>query len=121
MDEDEERPMVNLENIEEAGVLVAVKDTSMEEVVADENKEDVVMDETIHEAPLGKGISGALRLLKERGSLKETVDWGGRNTDKKKSKLVGISDPNEAKEIRIERVDEFGRIVSVSVFFSYKL
>lgn len=111
MDEDDERPTLNSENKEEAGDLVVINDSTMEEVVADEN-EDVALDETIHEAPLGKGISGALRLLKERGSLKETVDWGGRNTDKKKSKLVGINDPDEPKEIRIERVDEFGRIMT---------
>ncbi|CAM8949357.1 unnamed protein product [Rhodiola kirilowii] len=112
MDEDEERPTLTIENKEETGSWADVKETAKDESVADESKEDISLDETIHEVPVGKGLSGALKLLKERGSLKESVEWGGRNTDKKKSKLVGISDTNEAKEIRIERVDEFGRIMT---------
>ncbi|KAL9673174.1 hypothetical protein QQ045_029428 [Rhodiola kirilowii] len=106
MDEDEERPTLNKE---ETGSWADVKETAKDESVADE---DIVLDETIYEVPVGKGLYGALKLLKERGSLKESVEWGGRNIDKKKSKLVGISDTNEAKEIHIERVDEFGRIMT---------
>uniref|UniRef100_A0A7N0TH55 SART-1 n=1 Tax=Kalanchoe fedtschenkoi TaxID=63787 RepID=A0A7N0TH55_KALFE len=112
MDEDEGRPLSDTENKEEAGGWEDVKDVVKDENVAEETKEDIVLDETIHEVPVGKGLSGALKLLKDRGSLKETVEWGGRNTDKKKSKLVGIQDTNAAKEIRIERVDEFGRIMT---------
>ncbi|CAM8981456.1 unnamed protein product [Rhodiola kirilowii] len=108
-DKDEERPTLNKENKEETGSWADVKETAKDESVADE---DIVLDETIHEVPVGKGLFGALKLLKERGSLKESVEWGGRNADKKKSKLVGISDTNEAKEIHIERVDEFGRIMT---------
>lgn len=89
-----------------------VKDDIKDEKMADE-EEDVKPDETIHESSLGKGLSGALRLLKDRGTLKDTVEWGGRNMDKKKSKLVGIVNENDdKKEIRIERTDEYGRIVS---------
>ncbi|CAL0303627.1 unnamed protein product [Lupinus luteus] len=82
-----------------------------------EEKEDVVPDETIHEVAVGKGLSGALKLLKERGTLKESIEWGGRNMDKKKSKLVGIVDDEgkeeqKKREIRIERTDEFGRILT---------
>ncbi|KAE9592547.1 putative SNU66/SART1 family protein [Lupinus albus] len=82
-----------------------------------EDKEDIVPDETIHEVAVGKGLSGALKLLKERGTLKESIEWGGRNMDKKKSKLVGIVDDEgkeeqKKREIRIERTDEFGRILT---------
>ena len=55
-------------------------------------------DETTHEVAVGKGLSGVLKLLKERGTLKESIEWGGRNMDKKKSKLVGIVDDDESKE-----------------------
>ena len=54
--------------------------------------------ETIHEVAVGKGLSGVPKLLKERGTLKESIEWGGRNMDKKKSKLVGIVDDDESKE-----------------------
>ncbi|XP_071690595.1 SART-1 family protein DOT2-like [Rutidosis leptorrhynchoides] len=73
---------------------------------------DVKPDETIHECSLGKGLSGVLQLLKS-GNLKDTVELGGRNMDKKKSKLVGIVNENDdKKEIRIERTDEYGRILT---------
>lgn len=128
MQEDEE-PKVSEEEIkDEAGGWTEVNDVSKDEEPADEDKEETVPDETIHEVAVGKGLSGALKLLKDRGTLKESIDWGGRNMDKKKSKLVGIVDDDEAKdtrsstlvdykkEIRIERTDEFGRIVSSSLF-----
>ncbi|KAJ4763508.1 U4/U6.U5 tri-snRNP-associated protein 1 [Rhynchospora pubera] len=79
-----------------------------------EEKDEITPDEIIHEAAVGKGLAGALKLLKDRGTLNEGIDWGGRTMDKKKSKLVGIVDepaPKE-KEIRIERTDEFGRIMT---------
>lgn len=63
---------------------------------------------------MGKGLSGALKLLKEQGTLKETIEWGGWNMDKKKSKLVGVIDEEGPKEIRIESRDEFGQILSYS-------
>lgn len=69
----------------------------------------------VKEVAVGKGLAGVLQLLKERGSLKETVDWGGRNMDKKKSKLVGIVDESNnvvgQRDILLDRVDEFGRTV----------
>ncbi|KAG2721801.1 hypothetical protein I3760_02G098100 [Carya illinoinensis] len=124
MQEDEE-PKVSEEEIkDEAGGWTEVNDVSKDEEPADEDKEETVPDETIHEVAVGKGLSGALKLLKDRGTLKESIDWGGRNMDKKKSKLVGIVDDDEAKdtrsstlvdykkEIRIERTDEFGRIMT---------
>ena len=77
----------------------------------DNGSEKVNPDEVIHEVVVGKGLSGALKLLQDRGALKESVEWGGRTMDKKKSKLVGVLDNEGTKEIRIERTDEFGRIV----------
>ncbi|KAF8017882.1 hypothetical protein BT93_H2941 [Corymbia citriodora subsp. variegata] len=75
------------------------------------DKEEVVLDETIHEATVGKGLSGALKLFRERGTLNETVEWGGRNMDKKKSKFVGNADDGQ-KEICIEKTDEFGQMLT---------
>ncbi|CAA2957431.1 SART-1 family DOT2 [Olea europaea subsp. europaea] len=90
--------------------------TEVEEIMKNETpaeeEEEAIPDETIHESAVGKGLAGALKLLKDRGTLKETVEWGGRNMDKKKSKLVGIYDDDKAKEIRIERTDEYGRILT---------
>ncbi|XP_043700636.1 SART-1 family protein DOT2 isoform X2 [Telopea speciosissima] len=112
MDEDEVPKSSDQEKKDEAGGWMEVKDTDKDEHPINEEKEEIVLDETIHEAAVGKGLSGALKLLKERGTLKETVDLGGRNMDKKKSKLVGIYDNDGRKEIRIERTDEFGRIMT---------
>lgn len=123
MDEDE-GPRPSEEEIkDEPGGWTEVKETDADEKLADEYKEEIVPDETIHEVAVGKGLSGALKLLKDRGTLKESIDWGGRNMDKKKSKLIGIADDNAEtdnrfKDIRIERTDEFGRIVSTSYIIS---
>lgn len=117
--EEDEAPITNEEEPkDETGGWTEVKDTSADEKASTEDKEEITPDETIHEVAVGKGLSGALKLLKDRGTLKESIDWGGRNMDKKKSKLVGIVDDNAVdvdnrfKDIRIERTDEFGRIVS---------
>nr|GME18507.1 SART-1 family protein DOT2-like [Ipomoea batatas] len=88
-----------------------VEETENNEPAIEED-EEAVPDGAIHEAAVGKGLSRALRLLKERGTLKETIEWGGRNMDKKKSKLVGIIDEEGPKEIHIERTDEYGRILT---------
>lgn len=131
MQEEDEEPKASNEEIkDEAGGWTEVKDVSKDEHPTNEDKEEIVLDDTIQEVAVGKGLSGALQLLKERGTLKESIDWGGRNMDKKKSKLVGIVDDDEKKEsketrssslvdhkkeIRIDRRDEFGRIVSASL------
>lgn len=127
MQEDEEPKASNEEIKDEAGGWTEVNDVSKDDHPTDEDKEEIVPDDTIQEVAVGKGLSGALHLLKERGTLKESIDWGGRNMDKKKSKLVGIVDDDEPKEtrssslvdyrkeIRIDRRDEFGRIVSASL------
>ncbi|MCO5549243.1 hypothetical protein L7F22_002710 [Adiantum nelumboides] len=88
------------------------KDEEMEEQQAEE---DPSTEEAVAEVTVGKGLAGALHLLKERGTLKETVDWGGRNMDKKKSKLAGIvgqEDKFKNREIILDRVDEFGRVMT---------
>ncbi|XWS10188.1 hypothetical protein CRYUN_Cryun39dG0054000 [Craigia yunnanensis] len=119
MDEDEvpgasEQERKNGQN--EVGGWTEVVDTSGDEKPANEDKDEIVPDEIIHEVAVGKGLSGALKLLKNRGTLKESTEWGGRNMDKKKSKLVGIVDDDRQndrfKDIRIERTDEFGRIMT---------
>ncbi|CAN0924641.1 SART-1 family protein DOT2 [Linum grandiflorum] len=76
----------------------------------------VTANEIFHEVPVGRGLSGALKLLHERGALKESIDCcdgGGGNMEKKSRKRSGIGDTNDDmdrfKDIRIERRDEFGR------------
>ncbi|KAK6942163.1 SNU66/SART1 family [Dillenia turbinata] len=111
--EEDEGPKVSDEEIkDESGGWTEVKDTGKDEHLVSEDKEDAVPDETIHEVAVGKGLSGALKLLKDRGTLKEGIEWGGRNMDKKKSKLIGIHENDGPKEIHIERLDEFGRIMT---------
>ncbi|KAA8535718.1 hypothetical protein F0562_030719 [Nyssa sinensis] len=112
MEEDVAPKDADQEKIDEDGGWTEVKDVEIDETPSDQDKEEMVPDEMIHEAAVGKGLSGALKLLKERGTLKESIEWGGRNMDKKKSKLVGISDNDGPKEIRIERTDEYGRILT---------
>lgn len=111
--EEDEAPEASVgEKKAEDGGWTEMQDTAKDEIPSKDKQEDIALDETIHEVAVGKGLSGALNLLKDRGALKESVEWGGRNMDKKKSKLVGISDNDGKKEIRIERTDEYGRIVS---------
>ncbi|ESR44918.1 hypothetical protein CICLE_v10000233mg [Citrus x clementina] len=117
MDEDEGPRTTDHEMKDEPGGWTEVKETGEEENPSKEDKEEIVPDETIHELAVGKGLAGALSLLKDRGTLKEGIDWGGRNMDKKKSKLVGVVDDtpnvdNRFKDLRIERTDEFGRIMT---------
>ncbi|KAM7258688.1 hypothetical protein ACFE04_014429 [Oxalis oulophora] len=124
MEEDEpittsEQPAIK----QEASGWAEIKESEKDENQSNDDKVEINPENVIHESSIGKGLSGALRLLQDRGTLKETVDWGGRNMDKKKSKLVGIVDNNNSnnnekakyerfKDIRIERTDEFGRIMT---------
>ncbi|KAL2899007.1 SART-1 family protein DOT2 [Bienertia sinuspersici] len=127
--EEDEVPKDVEEKKDDSGGWTEMVDSGTDEQVNSEDKEVAVPDETLHEAPVGKGLSGVLQLLKERGTLKETIEWGGRNMDKKKSKLVGIYDEDGPKkihmdkkkgklvdetprEIHLERTDEFGRILT---------
>ena len=116
MDEDEAPKAPEEVKEEQPDGWAEVKDTDMDEGEVPSDTKEITPDETIHEVAVGKGLSGVLKLLKDRGALKEKVEWGGRNMDKKKSKLVGIVDDEGGKErfkdIWIERTDEFGRTVS---------
>ncbi|CAL1400149.1 unnamed protein product [Linum trigynum] len=125
-DEDVAAVATHEEIEDKVGALAEVHEMVKDEDTTMEDAKEVAPDEIIHEVPVGKGLSGALKLLHERGSLKESIDWGGRNMDKKKSKLVGIVDADDGKEkeknkdkdndrfkdLRIERRDEFGRIMT---------
>lgn len=111
MDEDDDMIMSDaVAKDDTSGLAVVKEETSVEVPVKNEEEEELKPDEIVHEAAVGKGLAGALKFLKERGTLNEGTDWGGRTTDKKKSKLAGIEDG--PKDIRIERIDEFGRVVS---------
>ncbi|ESQ41673.1 hypothetical protein EUTSA_v10012684mg [Eutrema salsugineum] len=116
MDEDEAPKAPEEVKEEQPDGWTEVIDTDMDEAELPSDTKEITPDETIHEVAVGKGLSGALKLLKDRGTLKEQVEWGGRNMDKKKSKLVGIVDDEGGKErfkdIRIERTDEFGRTLT---------
>ncbi|WOL12238.1 SART-1 family protein DOT2 [Canna indica] len=112
MDEDDAPKSLEPETKSDVVAWAETEETNKSEIPISDNKDDTTPDEIIHEVAVGKGLSGALKLLKERGALKETIDWGGRTMDKKKSKLVGLYDNEGAKEIRIERTDEFGRIMT---------
>ncbi|KAK0596554.1 hypothetical protein LWI29_016756 [Acer saccharum] len=83
----------------------------------DENlaKSIVAVDETMHEIAVGKGLSGAFKLLKDRGTFKKE---SGRDRDDKRRKLV-----DRFEHIHIDRKDEFGRYISPKETFrrlSYK-
>lgn len=116
LDEDEEAPGTSPVR----GGWTEVGDEDMTDAKDIPEMEEESLDE-VKEVAAGKGLAGVLQLLKERGSLKETVDWGGRNMDKKKSKLVGIVDESNnvvgQRDILLDRVDEFGRTVCKSWTF----
>ena len=110
MDEDDDAmPSDNLAKDDTNG-LAEMEEEALTEIPAKVEEDGVKPDEVIHEVAVGKGLAGALKILKERGNLNEGTNWGGRTTDKKKSKLIGVEDG--PKDIRIERIDEFGRVVS---------
>ncbi|KAI3696759.1 hypothetical protein L6452_29290 [Arctium lappa] len=72
MEEDVEPASSDQEKKGKDGGWAEVKDIVQDEKMADE-EEEVKPDETIHENALGKGLSGALQLLKDRGTLKDTL------------------------------------------------
>ncbi|RHN78037.1 putative SNU66/SART1 family protein [Medicago truncatula] len=114
---DDEADVSAKETKDEAGEWTEVKETQKNEQLNSEDTEEIVSYETIREVALGKGMFGALKLCKDQGTLKENIEWGGRNTDKKKSKLVGVledegREAQNKKEIHIERKDEFGRTLT---------
>lgn len=111
MDEDDDdMPPGTIAKDDTSRLGVIKEEAVIEEPKKDTEEEEVIPAEVVHEAAVGKGLAGALKFLQERGTLNEGTNWGGRTTDKKKSKLVGVEDG--PKEIRIERMDEFGRVMT---------
>ena len=74
--------------------------------------------------PVGRGLAGALGLLKDTGTLnpKSKVEWAGRTNEKKAVALVGLEDvytggSHEEKlarsiETALTQRDEFGRVMT---------
>lgn len=114
--EEDEAPSTSDQEMRDEDIGTDVQEAIPDETHAQENEEEVAPDQAIHEPAVGKGLAGALQLLKDRGTLKETIEWGGRNMDKKKGKLVGIVGDGATKEIHIVRTDEYGRTVSIFLF-----
>ncbi|XP_049389047.1 SART-1 family protein DOT2-like isoform X3 [Solanum stenotomum] len=103
---------LQFDKLEQQKPSVDVQPKQKKELSVKEEKFEIKPDKTIREVPIGKGLSEALRFLRERGSLKEgDIELAGRNTDKKKNKLVSVrcGDEKVGKEIHINRTDEFGR------------
>ncbi|CAI0469471.1 unnamed protein product [Linum tenue] len=110
---------------DKAGGWPEVSKTVKDEDPMTEDAIEVAPDEMFHEVPIGRGLSGVVKRLHQQGSLEESIDWGGRTMDKKKSKLVGIVDTEDAnekknkdkyydrfKDLRIDRRNEFGQIMA---------
>ncbi|KAF5836904.1 SART-1 protein [Dunaliella salina] len=87
-------------------------------------KREPTPDETpTGERAVGKGLAGALALLKEKGNVgSHNITWAGRNTDKSKNALQGLGDVYRggAHEDRLARSiemalttkDEFGQVMT---------
>jgi len=68
------------------------------------------------------GLAACLNLIKEKGILKDKVQWAGRTNDKKPVALIGLGDVytggshEDAMQQRIETAltqrDEFGRVMT---------
>ncbi|KAI4967483.1 hypothetical protein ZWY2020_025825 [Hordeum vulgare] len=68
-----------------SGARKKIADTG--EQLKDGEEGAVKSDEVLHEAEVGKGLAGALKLLRDRGTLDEGDD---KTSGKKKSKPAGI-------------------------------
>eukprot|EP00775_Hariotina_reticulata_P014317 gene14317-44_t len=76
----------------------------------------------VGEKAIGKGLAACLSLIKEKGILKDKVQWAGRTNDKKPVALIGLGDVytggshEDAMQQRIETAltqrDEFGRVMT---------
>lgn len=70
-----------------------------------------------NEQHIGKGMAGALAMLKQKGELKPGMNWSGRTNDKKavvREGLdpVGTSAHSGVPEVNITYKDEFGRVLT---------
>ncbi|GFR52264.1 hypothetical protein Agub_g14798, partial [Astrephomene gubernaculifera] len=76
----------------------------------------------IGERPVGRGLAGVLGLMNEKGTLKEQVEWSGRNNDKSKNAVLGLDDvfTGGRNEDRVARAvesaltvrDKYGRVLT---------
>uniref|UniRef100_A0A2N9GCL4 SART-1 family protein n=1 Tax=Fagus sylvatica TaxID=28930 RepID=A0A2N9GCL4_FAGSY len=78
-------------------------------IIEEQEQDASAMEQSIREVPIGKGLYGTLKHLQGRGTLKESIELSGRNTDNKKIKFMGVDDDGS---IRIDRLDEFGRTMT---------
>jgi U4/U6.U5 tri-snRNP-associated protein 1 len=70
----------------------------------------------------GRGVAGALGLLKDTGALKGQTEWAGRTNDSKPVALVGLEDVytggtqedrmSRSIEAALTQRDEFGRVMT---------
>eukprot|EP00899_Mesostigma_viride_P029144 jgi/Mesvir1/9414/Mv01517-RA.1 len=98
-------------------------DEAMVDAAEDKEKEDADEEEEDHplaeEATIGKGLAGALKLLQQKGELKQKIEWAGRNSEKRPGKLdgrgnapLGMYEGDKEFTIKLERRDEFGRVLT---------
>ncbi|KAL5730191.1 hypothetical protein ACHQM5_003043 [Ranunculus cassubicifolius] len=71
-----------------------------------------VANETFNEIVVGKGLANVMKLLREQGDLTGIVESEGENKEKRKGKFVNTRKIDEPKEIVIDRVDKFGRVMT---------
>lgn len=70
-----------------------------------------------NEQHIGKGMAGALAMLKQKGELKPGLNWSGRTNDKKAVVREGLdpignSAPSGVPDVNITYKDEFGRVLT---------
>jgi U4/U6.U5 tri-snRNP-associated protein 1 len=68
------------------------------------------------------GLAACLGLLKEKGTLKDKMQWAGRTNDKKPVALIGLQDVytggshedamSQRIEVALTQRDEFGRVMT---------
>ncbi|KAL2899005.1 SART-1 family protein DOT2 [Bienertia sinuspersici] len=86
--EEDEVPKDVEEKKDDSGGWTEMVDSGTDEQVNSEDKEVAVPDETLHEAPVGKGLSGVLQLLKERAHSKKRLNGVGETWTRKRASLL---------------------------------
>ncbi|WIA22095.1 hypothetical protein OEZ85_004437 [Tetradesmus obliquus] len=76
----------------------------------------------VGERAIGKGLAACLGLLKDKGTLKNKMQWAGRTNDKKPVALIGLHDVytggshedamSQRIEVALTQRDEFGRVMT---------
>ncbi|GAX83292.1 hypothetical protein CEUSTIGMA_g10718.t1 [Chlamydomonas eustigma] len=113
-----------------AGRWITASDEEEDEEEEEEEKEErrkqaeadaaVAAESVATQSHLGKGLSGVLSQLKDKGQLQERQVWAGRTSDKSKVALQGLDDVftggshedriARSVEAALTRKDEFGRV-----------